>query len=82
LKRDQFLCVICRAAGRVESAVEVDHIRPRSAGGDDRLSNLRSVCAKHNPRDRPLAGGGDEVEVGTRVPTAAREDPDHGPLVA
>lgn len=39
LIRDRHRCVECGSP-----AVEVDHIVPRSRGGTDDLSNLRSMC--------------------------------------
>jgi hypothetical protein len=42
-KRDGFACRYCgRKAPDV--ALEVDHIRPRSKGGDDGMRNLRTAC--------------------------------------
>ena len=44
LKRDQGWCQPCRRAGRDTLAKEVDHIIPKSKGGNDRLSNLQAIC--------------------------------------
>ena len=48
----------CEHEGCQEPAVEPDHIVPRSQGGGDELSNLRSMCyvhhlARHGKRPRP-----------------------------
>lgn len=45
LKRDNYLCVTCVAQDRLSRAVEVDHEVPRSRGGTDDPSNLRSLCS-------------------------------------
>jgi 5-methylcytosine-specific restriction enzyme A len=44
LKRDDYLCVHCWALGRVEVAVEVDHIVPLCMGGFDSDDNKQSLC--------------------------------------
>ncbi|WP_257265398.1 HNH endonuclease [Endozoicomonas sp. ONNA2] len=44
MRRDGWLCQMCRQAGRFTKATCVDHIRPKSQGGDDALSNLQSLC--------------------------------------
>lgn len=44
LRRDDYLCVLCRFAGFVELAVEVDHIVPLSMGGADSDDNKQSLC--------------------------------------
>ena len=44
LQRDDYLCVECLKAGRVELAREVDHIVPLHKGGIDAESNLQSLC--------------------------------------
>jgi len=44
LDRDQFCCVLCRAAGKIAPAHAVDHIVPKTSGGTDALSNLQSLC--------------------------------------
>lgn len=44
LERDSGLCVLCRAAGRVEAAHEVDHRVPVNEGGTDHPDNLQSLC--------------------------------------
>jgi 5-methylcytosine-specific restriction enzyme A len=48
LERDKFLCVHCRAQGRVTMAQVVDHITPLSMGGRDNLENLQSLCKAHH----------------------------------
>lgn len=44
LSRDFGLCLICRDAGRVTLATEIDHIIPLHLGGTDDSANLASVC--------------------------------------
>lgn len=44
LQRDDYLCVSCRAAGRLVPATDVDHIVPKSQGGTDTPDNLQSLC--------------------------------------
>jgi len=54
LRRDRFQCVI---EGCGATAVVVDHIKQREAGGADALHNLRSLCQRHhNMRPRLYAG--------------------------
>ena len=38
------LCVHCTEAGRVSAAVEVDHVIPLWAGGEDAEHNLQGLC--------------------------------------
>lgn len=47
IERDRSTCQYC---GRVPSSAElhVDHVIPRSMGGDDSLSNLAAACASCN----------------------------------
>ena len=56
LQRDGYTCSLCREAGRVALAREVDHIVPLADGGERlRLapSNLRAVCPPcHQARHR------------------------------
>jgi hypothetical protein len=47
LKRDGFRCVYCGATPDV-SQLHVDHYQPRSRGGTDHPSNLRTACASCN----------------------------------
>lgn len=47
LKRDGFRCVYCGATPDV-SQLHVDHYTPRSRGGTDHPSNLRTACAPCN----------------------------------
>lgn len=44
------LCVMCKAAGQVMSANEVDHILPKTQGGDDSLENLQPLCKRCHMR--------------------------------
>lgn len=46
LRRDSFLCVSCKSVGIVNNASEVDHIKPKSEGGDNGLDNLQSLCGR------------------------------------
>lgn len=48
--------------------LEVDHIRPRSLGGDDKVSNLRLLCRAHNDSERRRILGEGAV---TSAPSAA-----------
>lgn len=44
LEFDKYLCQPCKRAGRVTPATEVDHIKPKSLGGEDDADNLESIC--------------------------------------
>ncbi len=44
MRRDSWFCQMCLKSGRFTKASCVDHIRPKSRGGDDALSNLQSLC--------------------------------------
>jgi 5-methylcytosine-specific restriction enzyme A len=62
LRRDDYLCVHCRALGRVEVAVEVDHIVPLCDGGSNEQENLQSLCrschqSKSAEEERAMRGG-------------------------
>ncbi|MGA3264527.1 MAG: HNH endonuclease [Terracidiphilus sp.] len=58
LSRDRFRCVLCGASPAKDVAVElhVDHIYPRSRGGQSIEENLRTLCLKCN------LGKGDKIE--------------------
>ncbi len=45
LQRDKGLCRTCKKAGRITAADEVDHVNPKSQGGDDNPANLAAICA-------------------------------------
>jgi 5-methylcytosine-specific restriction protein A len=42
------LCVECQRFEHTMLATDVDHIRPRSAGGSDEESNLQALCHPHH----------------------------------
>ncbi len=43
LKRAKFRCELCGISAK-EKALEVDHITPKSLGGDDDISNYQALC--------------------------------------
>lgn len=53
LERDGHRCVLCGAP-----ATEVDHVRPRVAGGTDHPANLRSLCHRCHARRTGRQGRG------------------------
>jgi 5-methylcytosine-specific restriction protein A len=44
LERDAFLCQFCLAQGVFTKATHVDHIKPKSQGGSNALTNLQALC--------------------------------------
>lgn len=48
LREHDYLCIACRAEGREQFAVEVDHVVPVRRGGTDDLENLQPLCAGHH----------------------------------
>lgn len=43
------LCKVCQEQGKVVEATVVDHIHPRTQGGDSfNWSNLQGLCKHHN----------------------------------
>lgn len=56
-------CEYCRAPEQVFNfAFEVEHIRPRAAGGDDSLGNLALACESCNLYKSDATSDWDEVE--------------------
>ncbi len=56
--RREPLCRICRAAGRLTHATEVDHIIPLNAGGPDTFANYQSTCGTCHRRKTVSEDGG------------------------
>ena len=55
--RDNGLCLLCKAQGRVSIGVVVDHITPLWAGGSDADSNKQTLCHPcHDAKTRREAG--------------------------
>ncbi|HEY3251597.1 MAG TPA: HNH endonuclease [Ignavibacteria bacterium] len=50
LKRDSYRCVKCGASPATDPKVilHIDHIRPRSKGGQTKLYNLQTLCSECN----------------------------------
>jgi 5-methylcytosine-specific restriction protein A len=58
-------CSQCGHPGSEDNRLSLDHILPRSQGGDDRLENLRVLCMTCN---RAREAGSSPVAVSTRLP--------------
>lgn len=56
VERDGYRCVYCGRSSR-ETALEVDHVRPRAHGGSDHPTNLVTACVACNggKSDRTVA---------------------------
>jgi len=39
---------VCQVKGCGQAATHVDHITPKSLGGNDSLDNLQAMCQTHN----------------------------------
>ena len=49
LARGMNLCQHCKAQGKFAKATHVDHIKPKSQGGSNALTNLQALCVTcHN----------------------------------
>lgn len=48
LLRDKFSCTYCGLSHADGAKLQVDHVKPRSAGGKTVLSNLRAACSACN----------------------------------
>lgn len=54
--RNEPLCRMCRAEGRVTVATVPDHIVPLALGGEDVDDNCQSLCADHHAEKTALEG--------------------------
>lgn len=66
LERDHYKCAYCG-----KRANTVDHVKPRSAGGDDTLSNLVAACGSCN--QRKAAEGGAGIDTAERARETLRD---------
>jgi len=48
LKRDGFRCTYCGRSAKDGARLQVDHIKPKAAGGKDDPKNLTTACADCN----------------------------------
>ena len=58
--RDGWKCVICGKGLADGVELQVDHIKPRSKGGDGSIDNGQTLCGSHNYRKRDL----DQISLG------------------
>jgi hypothetical protein len=59
-KRDGWKCVVCGLGLAEGLELQVDHIRPRSRGGDGSIENGQTLCGSHNYRKNNL----DQISMG------------------
>jgi 5-methylcytosine-specific restriction endonuclease McrA len=63
LERDQYKCVIC-GLGKADGVdLQIDHILPRSKGGDATIGNAQTLCAPHNFSKKNLS----QIEHGKKM---------------
>lgn len=48
LKRDGFRCSYCGATAKAGARLQVDHVKPKAAGGTDDPKNLTTACGDCN----------------------------------
>jgi len=48
MKRDGYRCVVCGRGLNDGIELQVDHIRPKDAGGKAEIENGQTLCAQHN----------------------------------
>lgn len=73
--RDGHRCRICGASSADGvTKLHADHIQPRSAGGQDVLDNLRTLCAACNLRRGAGTLSDEEVRSGPERPRSAYRD--------
>jgi 5-methylcytosine-specific restriction protein A len=59
------LCVLCERQGRVERAMELDHVVPLFKGGLDEPQNWQGLCVKcHEAKTREDMGAREVVRYG------------------
>ncbi len=63
LERDEYKCVICGLGTQEGVELQIDHILPRSKGGDANLENAQTLCAAHNFSKKNLS----QMEHGKRM---------------
>lgn len=59
MMRDQWLCQVCKATGRVTTATAVDHILPKAQGGTDTPANLQAICDQCHKEKTQRESNGD-----------------------
>ena len=53
-KRDNWRCVVCGLGEKDGVELQVDHITPRSKGGQATVDNAQTLCGSHNYRKNKL----------------------------
>ena len=58
IERDGLICCLCKKF-QLEDQLTIDHVRPRSKGGSNRMINLRLACLECNQKrgDKPFLPG-------------------------
>ena len=59
MTRDKGICQPCKSKGLVHAGTEVDHIRPKAAGGTDAMENLQAICTEAHKRKTVQENGGE-----------------------
>jgi hypothetical protein len=75
-QRDGWRCVMCGRGEAEGVEMQVDHIRPRSAGGSGEISNAQTLCSTHNYRKRHLSVYTAGKRMFERMLEQARQNPD------
>jgi len=61
-KRANYLCEYCHSSERISTTrFTVDHLIPKSIGGDDNIDNLALACRRCNERRYNFVAGFDET---------------------
>lgn len=67
LTRDKFRCVVCGATSK-QKQLHVDHIYPKSLGGNDKETNLRTLCFECN-----MGRGNNTIDIPNIIPKPEKE---------
>lgn len=63
MERGDFKCALCGATRESGVALQIDHIRPRSKGGESTVENGQVLCGPHNYKKKTY----DQTETGKQM---------------